>query len=239
MANAVAVLAGELSVGTLKYTSGPGYGEMWVYDNATLAGIATANEYHAVYQLATGTTVSGFVFTAGVTAPVASVQENSAGVSYAVNTTGNHNLSAGDIVTHNGFTTAAYKGVKTVLSTPSGTQYVVAGTYSVTNTGTVTRGSRLVASAGSSGVYRVSFSLTVKAAADSTLFRIETNQGILAADNIGCDVYYTKAAEAHSQNSAGLLTISAGDHLWLSIKNKTDASDFTIIHANMNLSRAG
>ena len=239
MANAIAVLSGELSVGTLKYTSGPSYGEMWLYDNAVVAGIATANEYHAVFQPSTGTTVSGFVFTAGVTAPVASVQENSAGVSYAVNTTGNHNLSAGDIVTHNGFTTAAYKGVKTVLSTPSGTRYVVAGTYSVTNTGVVTRGSRFVASAGSAGVYRVSFAFTVKAVADSTLFRIELNQGLLAADNIGCDVYYAKAAEAHSQNSAGLLTIAVGDHIWLTIKNKTDTSDFTIVHANMALSRAG
>lgn len=62
---------------------------------------------------------------------IASIAENSAGVSYKVTTSASHYYKVGDVVTQSGFVApnAAYNGAKTILSVPSATEYIVAGTY--------------------------------------------------------------------------------------------------------------
>jgi hypothetical protein len=213
------------------------YGEMYIYNNASASVVVATNEYHALDIISTGGLNNGFTFTAGTRAPVASVEENVAGVSYKVNTTGNHNLSTGDIVTHNGFTVAAYKGAKTVLSTPSGTQYTVAGTFTVTDTGTVIRGSRLVAGTNAAGKYKLSFTASVSAETATTEIKIEGVKNTTDLDNVAVQADYHFSGEHIPQAAAGLVSVAAGDHLWLQMKNLSDSSDFTMTNIGACLTR--
>jgi len=219
------------------------YGEISFYTSTGEAGTSIAIDttllYHAL-ALASPVSglLSGFTVINGQSNAIASVAENSAGVSYKVTTTGVHNLSAGDIVTHTGLTTrTTYRGKFVVQSTPSATEYIVLGTYLGTDTGFMKRGCGLKAGAGSAGDYRLAYATSFTADSNSTQFKIEVNQNIADADNIACERYFTSADKAGNLVASGLLTLAVGDIVWLSCANITDATNYKILHLNMNLAK--
>lgn len=233
-----------LAIATTQYVDNKSkYGELSFYTSTGSAGTAVAIDttllYHAL-ALASPVSglLSGFTVIAGQSNAVASVAENSAGVSFKVTTTGDHNLNAGDIVTHTGFTTrTTYRGKFVVQSTPSGTEYIVLGTYLGTDTGFMKRGCGLKASSGSAGNYRLSYATSFTADANTTEFKIEVNKNITDNDNIACQRYFSSANQTGNLVSNGFITIADGDVVWLSCANLTDASDYKILHLNMNLNK--
>lgn len=70
---------------------------------------------------------------------ISAIVENNPGVSYKVTTSVAHYYEVGDVVTQSGFVApdAAYNGAKTILSVPTATEYIVAGTYTNNVTGAV------------------------------------------------------------------------------------------------------
>jgi len=72
---------------------------------------------------------------------ISAIAENVAGVSYKVTTSVAHGYITGDVVTQSGFVApdAAYNGDKTILSVPTTTSYIVAGTYTSSKTGLVNK----------------------------------------------------------------------------------------------------
>lgn len=219
------------------------YGEAYFYtstgSSTTSVAIDTTLLYHALALATTAGSCKGFTHLAGQANAIASVAENSAGVSMKITTTGSHNLSAGQCVTHTGFTTkTAYRGKYVVQSTPSATEYVVLGTYTGTDTGFMKRAFSLRADAGSTGIYNVRYTISAESASNTTQLKCEVNKNIADVDNIACQRYFATASQAGNFTSGGLMSITDGDYLWLSIANLTDASDFSIYHANLSIIRA-
>jgi len=219
---------------------GPRYGEVWFYtatgDSSTHVVIDTASIYHAiVLNIAEGLCL-GFTSQDGQANPIASVAEDSAGVSMKITTTGNHNLTAGECVSHTGFSTkTAYRGKFIVQSIVSPTVYVVLGTYTGTDTGLMKRGFSLKASAGSAGVYRLSWSLTGDADENTTQIKVEVNRNVDDLDNIAAEVHLVTKNLDESLSASGLVTIADGDFIWMSMANLTDGTDFNIRHLNLHL----
>jgi hypothetical protein len=219
---------------------GPQYGEVWFYtasgDANTHVNIDTALLYHAiVLNIAEGLCL-GFTSKDGQENAIASVAENSAGVSMKITTTGNHNLTAGECVTHTGLTTkTAYRGKYIVQSVVSPTVYVVLGTYTGTDTGFMKRGFSLTAGAGSAGVYRLSWNMTLDADENTTQIKVEVNRNVDDLDNIASEEHFvTKNLDAN-MSASGLVTIADGDFIWMSMANRTDGTDINIRHMNLNL----
>jgi hypothetical protein len=201
------------------------YGEAWFYTATGAASTAVAIDttllYHALVLATTAGLNSGFTHLAGQANAIASVAENSAGVSYKVTTTGNHNLTAGQPITHTGFTTrVTYRGKFIVQSTPSATEYVVLGTFLGTDTGFMKRAFTLRANTGSAGTYQCGY-----------------NKNIADADNIAAEAVFSLASRNQNIGSRGLLTLADGDYVWLSFANLTDGTDIKVRHCNLNLTR--
>ena len=219
---------------------GPRYGEVYFYTatggTSTDVAIDTASIYHAiVLNIAEGRCL-GFTSQDGQANPIASVAEDSAGVSMKITTTGNHNLTAGECVSHTGFSTkTAYRGKFIVQSIVSPTVYVVLGTYTGTDTGFMKRGFSLKASAGSAGVYRLSWSLTGDADENTTQIKVEVNRNVDDLDNIAAEVHLVTKNLDESLSASGLVTIADGDFIWMSMANLTDGTDFNIRHLNLHL----
>jgi hypothetical protein len=215
-------------------------GEAWYYTSTGGSPIQmyidTTLLYHAIVLTTTAGAMQGFTHLAGQANAIASVAENSAGVSYKVTTTGNHNLTAGQPITHTGFTTrTTYRGKFIVQSCPSATEYIVLGTYLGTDTGFMKRAFTLRANTGTAGIFRVSYHITLRADTSSTEFKIELNTNIVDNDNIAGQKQMKFSSESNGIASMGMITIAAGDYIWLSIANLSDASDFRILHCNLSI----
>jgi hypothetical protein len=205
---------------------------------ATSMAIDTSLLYHALVLATTGTNVSGFTHLAGQANAIASVAENSAGVSMKVTTTGAHNLTAGQPITQTGFTTkTAYRGKKIVQSCPSATEYIVLGTYTGTDTGFMKRGFSLQCNTGSAGVYQISFSVSAEAANGATTFKFEANQNITDLDNIVSEKDFKTTGKSETLSSGGIVTLADGDYIWLSVANLTDATDLSFRHCNLVITK--
>lgn len=218
------------------------YGEAYFYtptgSPSTSMAIDTTLLYHAVVLSTTAGSNAGFTHKVGQANNILSVSENVAGVSYKVTTSGNHNLVAGEPITHTGFSTRTeYRGKFIVQSTPSNTEYIVLGTYGGTDTGFMKRAFTLRANTGSAGVYRVGYNFTAYPASGTTNFKVEVNKNISDCDNIAAEALFITNTRNQCMSSEGLLTISDGDYVWLSIANLTDATDLSIRHCNLHLHR--
>jgi hypothetical protein len=215
-------------------------GEAWYYTatggTPAQAYIDTTLLYHAIVLATTAGAANGFTHLAGQANAIASVAENSAGVSFKVTTTGNHNLTAGQPITHTGFTTrTTYRGKYIVQSCPSATEYIVLGTYLGTDTGFMKRAFTLRANTGTAGIFRTSYHITLSANSASTLMKVEVNKNISDCDNIAGSKDFRFANDMDEIVSSGHLTIAAGDYIWLSIANLTDATDYKIYHCNLSI----
>lgn len=218
------------------------YGEAYFYTAtgaaSTSLAIDTSLIYHAIVLASSAGINAGFTHKAGQANAIASVAENSAGVSYKVTTTGNHNLIAGECITHTGFTTrTTYRGKFVVQSTPSATEYIVLGTYLGTDTGFMKRGYSLRANTGSAGVYRITHSLSASVANSNTTFKLEMNINTTELDNIASEKRFGSSAELDTITNSGMAQIADGDYIWMSIANMTDATDFSVRHSNITLNR--
>lgn len=226
-------VSADVTTGRLVITN-PKYGEMYLYEGTVALAILDTDVYHAGYGASQGQ-LSGFVFSQGYSRTISSVEENVAGVSIKVNTSTAHGLDTGDVVTLNG--TTDYNGTKTVLSAPSSTQIVVAGTYGVTRTGTLLRGDYLKVSAGGAGKYLCTMALCADVAANGKTFKFEINVNAVAADNIVIEEVFQTGSQYKQMCSSGVLVLVENDRVWMSVKNKTDTADITFRHGNINLCR--
>jgi hypothetical protein len=218
------------------------YGEMYFYTAS--AGAPTAllidvvNQYHGIALTATGTNVSGWTYKAGTAGIISAVADNGGGT-ILITTSAPHNLAVGDYVCQTGFATrTTYRGKYKVLSTPLATTYTVTRNFQVaSDTGAFQRAWSLRANAGSAGLYRISFTMSAQATTGTTDFRFELNKNATDLDNIAAQNLYSNAARASSMVGIGLVTVADDDVIYMSVKNLTDGTDYSVWLANLSLNR--
>ena len=227
-------------------SSSAGYGDAFfttaIGAGSTAAGLNTTLLLHALVLASSGGAYNkGFTHKVGQANAIASVAEYSAGVSMEVTTTGNHNLVAGEPITHTGFAVkTAYRGKKVVQLVTAADKYIVLGTWTGTDAGFMKRGFTLRVLPGAEGIYRLGYSISGDSVGGAQTFRFEVNKSaasILVQDNLNAEAYYLTAGANIVIGASGLISLAINDYLWLSLANLTTASDFNIRHLNLSLAK--
>jgi len=232
----------------MAYREGIAYGGFYAYGKAIVLDFVAANQYHAIHLVTAGDIVagilSGFTFNAGRTVDTNITSEaNGTGGKLRIICSVPHGLSTGDLVVLTNMNNAGHNKPTrvTIDATNPTTEFLcddityVAGAGA--SAGNVDMPACLKASAGSAGVYSIAASVNGTCAAANKVIKLETNTNVTANDNT--------ASSRTSTNSlgeivcSGHITIAVGDCVWLSMKNITDSSNFTIENLNMHLSRIG
>jgi len=222
------------------------YGGWYAYEKAIVFGITVSNTYHALHLITAGDFVAGslngFTFDAGraVDANITS-EANGTGGKLRIVCSGAHSLSTGDLVMLGNMNNAGHnKPTRITLDgTNPTTEFLcddiayVAGAGD--SAGTVDKPAFLQANTGSAGVYHIGFTLDGSAAAANKTWKFEVNVNITTPDNVVSK--RVSSGTIASMTSTGNITVADGDRIWLSGKNSTDTSDYTIENMNINLFR--
>ncbi len=209
------------------------YAEMFVYENAVVTSIGTQNVYHAIVALETGL-LSGFTFMAGLSGTGTITDYSGTIVGTVLMTDVAHGLLTGDIVTQHNSTN--YNGTFEITKVTDDTYYITAAYVSDQATDWA-MGDYLLCSVGSAGVYRMSYNNTAFGANPNEVFKFELNVNLISADNVASSRKFGGVSDKGSMGASGLISLSEGDRVWLSVRNETSGADVTVRHANVNLTR--
>jgi hypothetical protein len=222
-----------------KYTAG-----MYAYNKTIAFNITVADTYHAVHLVTAGDIVSGtlnnWTFAAGrvVNANITSEASGTGGklriVCFAA-----HGLTTGNLVVLGNMNNAGHN--KPTRITTDGTNptteflcdditYVAGAGASA---GTVDEPAQLIAGSTAAGIYSATVNINGTAANQNKVWKFELNTNVSANDNIVTERYSTNTLA--SMSTSGLITVAAGDKIWISGKNITDTTDYTIKHLNLYL----
>lgn len=213
---------------------------MYMYDNTTACIIDNANVYHAVYNtfgnndgvLPPVVDQTAFTYKAGIEYAVASIATYNGGAQIQCTVTAGHALLAGEPITLTN--TTNYNGTYLVEAAGlTGTQFVVTKAYVSSQTGSVRRPATLKVL--KTGYYHAEFSLGGTSVSANDVLRFELNKNIVPLDNIGRKVEWT--TNNRMASAMGLVSCTAGDYIWLSVKNTSGTGDLTISSANVNIFR--
>ena len=213
------------------------YGEMYMYEATQVITINTQSVYHAVFGFSTGI-VDGWTFDAGSGDVGGGVNAEADATQLQVTTAGAHGLITGDIVSLSGMNNAGHNGV-TAITLVDATNFTCDNIVYIAgagvSTGTADEPSYLLAGAGAAGKYHAEFSTSGEPAAADT-YKWQLNLNVTPVNNISM-------IREHSNNdigngsSGGLITVTAGMRLFLTVENTTGVNNFTIEDANVNLNR--
>lgn len=225
---------------TISYNS-TGYGEMYMYDNATACVINTANIYHAVFStwgnndgtLAPNIDSSYFTFTAGFEKTATAYVDYNGTVAGTtkVTTSTNHGLNTGDPISITG--TTNYNGVYLITNIDATNFYIVKAYVADDATGSVRRPGTLKAL--KTGVYEVTFNVSGIAANANDVFKWELNKGITPLDNVITRSIWTSGTNYRSSAASGIVSLTVNQFVWMSVKNYSGANNLTIESANVFL----
>ena len=214
-------------------SGGQFFGEAYLYANTGTMAIDIVNVYHACPNATTGL-VNGFTYKAGKVAAVSGVASASGGAKITCTSVA-HGFLDGEVITITNSTN--YDGVYLVESKTDDT-FVVAKAYVASRTFNAVRGFSLRANAGTSGTFVMDWNCSAKNASGTNKdWRIEANQNLDALDKASSQVRLPSATETSALSAGCVLVVAAGDYLWISVKNITDATDLIIVDANFRIRR--
>lgn len=220
-----------------------GYGGFFAYDKAIPFNIVVANVYHAFHLVTAADLTQGllekFTFYAGRSVDANIASEANTGGKLRVVCSGVHGLTANDLVVLVNMNNAAHNKPTriTVDGTNPTTEFICADINYVAGAGAsaglVDMPAYLKAGSGAAGNYFAMFTIDGTASNAGKDFKWELNTEITANDNVVSQ--RTTTNTLNSLSSSGLITLVEGDRVWISGKNLTDATDYTIKHMNLNL----
>ena len=212
------------------------YGEMYIYENTTAETIDTVDVYKAARNFTAGT-LEEFTFEAGATGAITAFADYAGTVTgTTLVTSATHGLLNGNIVTILG--TTNYNGAYAITKVDANTYYIVKAFVADDATGNWYKPNSLRASANAAGVYRIEVSLTGEASAGGKLYRFCLNVGPLPTENIVTERFMGTGGDFRVVMANGILTLAAGDDVWLSFKQITvGATNLVLRHVNVNLMR--
>jgi hypothetical protein len=220
-----------------------GYAEMYMYDNSTACVIDTANVYHAIYNsfgnhdgtLAPNIDTNYFTFKAGVAYSAAAYANYNSPTNTQTKVTvaAGHALLAGEPITITG--TTNYNGTYLVLAAGlTATEFVITKAYVADDaTGSIRRPATLKALI--AGLYRASFNFSGVALSNNDVFKWELNKDLTHLDNISARAVWTSDPNYRSVSASGLVSLTAGQYVWASVKNYSGTGDVTLNNGNLTL----
>lgn len=221
------------------------YGGFYAYNKSIVFSIVTADVYHAfglrTASDLTATHLSNFTFDAGRIVDANITSEANTGGKLRIVCSGAHGLVNGDIVTLHGMNHATHNAASVVLldGTNPTTEFI-ANTISYNSgagnsNGSVYAPAYLQAGAAAAGTYNALVLIDGTAAQLNKNWKWELNIGVIPQDNIVTERNSTTTLA--SMATGGLLTLAVGDRVWLSGKNTSDTSDYTVKNMNVYLNR--
>ena len=88
------------------------------------------------------------------------------------------------------------------------------------------------------GVYEASFTISGTPANPNDNLKFELNKDVTPLDNIACRCIWTSATKYQSMAAIGLVSVTAGQYIWLSVKNYSGTGNLTIAAANVMINAA-
>jgi hypothetical protein len=206
------------------------YAGMYFYESATTLAISVADSYYAINGQFSGDELDGFTFVAG-SVGAGNITTAAAGAAININDAG-HGLVAGDYVNvqsanHNGTSVVTYIDPD---------NFTLAIAFVGNEACTWNEGDYLLASTGSDGHYLLNWSATGSAGAVAKQFKIEPVKNATHIDKSAGEMT-TSFTTNQSTGGTGIISLAAGDRIWLQLKNVTDTQDFNYEHANLTLIR--
>lgn len=219
------------------------YGGFYAYNKTIAFNIVTPDVYHAfglrTASDLTSTHLSGWTFDAGRIVDANIIAEaNPSGNILGVETSASHGLVNDDIVTLHGMNNAAHNGATKITKvddthfTCQNIAYVAGAGES---TGSVYAPAYLQAGASAAGTYIATCNIDGTAAQLNKNWKWELNVGIVAQDNVVTERNSTTTLA--SMSCGGIVVIAVGDRVWLSGKNVSDTSDYTVKNMNIYMHR--
>jgi len=230
--------------GTITATAS-GYGEMYMYDNVTACVIDTTNVYHAVYNtfgnndgtLAPTRDTNYWTYKAGVGYTITAFADYSGTVAGTtqVTTSATHALLAGEPITITG--TTNYNAAFLVTGVIDATNFYITKVFAGDDaTGSVRRPATMKALV--AGVYKATFDVSGTPANPNDNLKFELNKDVTPLDNIVARGIWTSATKYQSMASSGFVSVTAGQYIWLSVKNYSGTGNLTISSGNVVLNTA-
>jgi hypothetical protein len=209
------------------------YGEAYLYANSTAMAIDIVNVYHACPNGLEGLE-NGFTYKNGKVSAVTSVASAAGGTKITCTSVA-HGFLNGEIITITNSTN--YDGVYVVESKTNDT-FVVAKAYVATRAFNAVRGFSLRANTGTSGVFGIEWNASARNVSGTNKdWRIEANVNLVAEDKASSQIRLPSSTETSTLAAGCLVSISAGDYIWISVKNLTDNTDLVIVDANLRIRR--
>lgn len=234
----------SMSYGPITVTRG--HGGFYAYDKAIPFQISVSDTYHALHLVTAGDFTAGllfgFTFFAGraVDANITS-EANGTGGKLRIVCSGVHGLATGDLVVLGNMNNAGHNKPTTITTdaTNPTTEFLCNDITYISgagaSAGTVDIPAYLKAGIGYGGTYHLGFTIDGTAAAANKNWKFEVNENITPFDNLVSE--RTSSNTLASMTATGNIQISENDKIWLSGKNITDTSDYTIKNFNINLFR--
>jgi len=207
---------------------------MYLYEASATQTINTTNVYHAITGLLEGSVNGATSYKASLSGSI-SLTANNGGVLRCTDV--GHGLDTGDYITLNGMGDAAHNGITrvTVIDTDVFDCDDIAYSSSA-DTGSWQRGASMTINYGYGGIYNISFSITGSVGAANKNIKVEAYKNITPLDEFAIERLFGNTGYGNA-GSTGVALLTSGDVLWLASENTTDAADWTIRHANINISK--
>ena len=241
VAKSTVVWESTLEIATSVVSGATNYGTMYDVANTDAFVINAAVDHHAYHtngMLDGGS--SGWTFDiggSGTPVAIASIADGAAtGVDIEVNTTGNHGLTAGDIISQTGLASAVYTGLFVVKAIISNTAYEVVAVYTATDTGFMDAAATLTCDVGSDGNYIVDWAGSSSAATSADTFDCYIH---LNATELPGSTVRRKFGTGGDIGSMGMLSTPfaavAGDKVSFGVENTGGTGNITFFNMTCRL----
>lgn len=209
------------------------YADIHIHENAVATVINTVDIPHLAQGLfAEQLTPLGFVFEAGSTGAITVFADATGGKVRA--TSAGHTMADGDIFSISG--TTNYNGIY-IASGVSGNDFEFNDTWVANDaTGNFYKGDNLTVLQGAEGIYKIDFHTYGQSAIANKDFEFQSYVNVTFPTNLHAKRRYS-ATDTGSTSGGGIVQLNAGDKITFAVINRTDTTNFTLQHHNVNVTK--
>jgi hypothetical protein len=211
-------------------------GSCYVYEGVAATVITKTDQYHGITVFGADEE-EGVTFLVGLTGSITNTANNG-GILRCTDV--DHGLLTGQYITLNNMTTNVHSIQTRVTKIDNNTfdcddiAYAAAG-----DTGSWQRGASLTIGAGNGGHWLLAYAVSCYPAANNKNFKFEPMINTTHFDQCATENKLLSTTDYQVLSNAYPIELLAGDTVQLMLKNTTDATDLTIIHGNLILTRLG
>jgi hypothetical protein len=227
------------TAGVLSWKQELGYGGVYFYDSASNFAINTVNAYHCLKEVVPGSLHTGLTlgctYNVGRSVDANVTSEANNGGKLQIVCSVNHLLTNNDIVVITNANNTAHNS-QTRVTVDNATTFTCQDINYVAGAGEsnaiVDEPAYIQLASNFDGAYHISFTGSFSTGTNKDI-KIEVNKNATPLDNIVAE--RVSSTSISSIGSAGNVLLAAGDRIWISAMNKTDTTDITLVHGNLNL----